>query len=87
MTGCPNGCARPNAAEIGFIGTSLGHYNLHIGGDRLGMRLNKLYRESLDEAGILNELDILFGTFSKERTNGETFGDFTNRKYFNGSAN
>lgn len=87
MTGCPNGCARPNAAEIGFIGTSLGHYNLHIGGDRLGMRLNKLYRESLDEAGILSELDNLFGTFSKERTTGETFGDFTNRKYFNGAVN
>ena len=24
MTGCPNGCARPFAAEIGFVGTSYG---------------------------------------------------------------
>ncbi len=31
MTGCPNGCARPYLAEIGFVGTSLGHYNLHPG--------------------------------------------------------
>lgn len=83
MTGCPNGCARPFAAEIGFVGTALGKYNLHIGGDNLGMRLNKLYKESLDEPAILNELNELFDTFGKERKRGEGFGDFTNRKYFN----
>ena len=27
MTGCPNGCARPFAAEIGFVGTSYGKCN------------------------------------------------------------
>ena len=83
MTGCPNGCARPFAAEIGFVGTALGRYNLHIGGDHLGLRLNKMYKESLDEKAILSELDNLFATFSKERKDGEKFGDFTNRKYFN----
>jgi len=36
MTGCPNGCARPYLAEIGFVGTALGKYNFHIGGDRQG---------------------------------------------------
>jgi sulfite reductase (NADPH) hemoprotein beta-component len=60
MTGCPNGCARSANAEIGFIGTSPGKYNMHIGGDHLGLRLNQLYRESLDEANILLELDTLF---------------------------
>jgi len=83
MTGCPNGCARPYAAEIGFVGTAIGRYNLHIGGDRLGFRLNRIYKESLDEKAILAELDNLFATYSKERNEGETFGDFTNRKYFN----
>src|SRR5690606_8236793 len=39
MTGCPNGCARPYAAEIGLVGTAYGQYNLHIGGDRQGLRL------------------------------------------------
>jgi sulfite reductase (NADPH) hemoprotein beta-component len=82
MTGCPNGCARPYAAEIGFVGTALGKYNLHIGGDRLGLRLNRIYKESLDEPAILYELENLFAAFSKERNEGETFGDFTNRKYF-----
>ena len=83
MTGCPNGCARPYAAEIGFVGTALGKYNLHIGGDRLGLRLNRIYKESLEEPAILSELENLFAAFSKERSEGETFGDFTNRKYFN----
>ncbi|CAN5117460.1 assimilatory sulfite reductase (NADPH) hemoprotein subunit [soil metagenome] len=36
MTGCPNGCARPYISEIGFIGTSLGHYNMHLGADAIG---------------------------------------------------
>lgn len=83
MTGCPNGCARPFAAEVGFVGTALGRYNLHIGGDRLGMRLNKIYKESLDEQSILSELNLLFAAYVSERQNGEQFGDFTNRKYFN----
>src|SRR5688572_26777973 len=83
MTGCPNGCARPFVAELGFVGTALGKYNLHIGGDNLGLRLNRIYKESLDEESILTELDILFAAFARERINGERFGDFTNRKYFN----
>jgi sulfite reductase (NADPH) hemoprotein beta-component len=81
MTGCPNGCGRSPAAEIGFIGTAYGLYNLHIGGDRLGTRLNFKYRENLDEAAILEELDTLFGAYQNERQPGETFGDFTYRRY------
>jgi sulfite reductase (NADPH) hemoprotein beta-component len=81
MTGCPNGCGRSPAAEIGFIGTAYGLYNLHIGGDRLGTRLNVKYKENLDEAAILEELDTLFGAYQNERQPGETFGDFTYRRY------
>jgi sulfite reductase (NADPH) hemoprotein beta-component len=83
MTGCPNGCARPFAAELAFVGTALGKYNMHIGGDHLGMRLNKMYRESLDENAILAEVNELLGVYKTERTEGERFGDFTYRKYFN----
>jgi sulfite reductase (NADPH) hemoprotein beta-component len=81
MTGCPNGCGRPYAAEIGFVGTAVGRYNLHIGGDNEGERLNTLYKESLDEAGLIAELDILFAAFKKERNGKENFGDFSHRKY------
>ena len=81
MTGCPNGCGRSSASEIGFIGTSYGQYNLHIGGDRLGERLNTKYKESLNEEQILQTLDELFAVYSKERMKEETFGDFSYRKW------
>ena len=81
MTGCPNGCARPYAAEIGFIGTALGHYNMHIGADALGVaRLNIPYKENIDEAAILQEPDYLLGRYAKEKNDYETFGDFAVRK-------
>jgi sulfite reductase (NADPH) hemoprotein beta-component len=81
MTGCPNGCARPYAAEIGLVGTAYGQYNLHIGGDRIGERLNTKFKESLDEKQILQELEELFSVYSKERSEDETFGDFSKRKW------
>jgi sulfite reductase (NADPH) hemoprotein beta-component len=80
MTGCPNGCARPYLAEIGFVGTAPGKYNLHLGGDRQGERLNKIYLESIDEATILKTLDSLFAQYATEKIDNETFGDFSVRK-------
>lgn len=85
MTGCPNGCGRSTAAEIGFVGTAYGLYNLHIGGDRLGLRLNKKYKENLNEEQILQTLDELFRVYAKEKKGSETFGDFANSKWI--SAN
>jgi len=79
MTGCPNGCARPYAAEIAFIGTAPGRYNLQLGGDNQGQRLNKTFKESLDEKAILEELDNLFASFRNERKVGEKLGDFVMR--------
>ncbi|WET50213.1 assimilatory sulfite reductase (NADPH) hemoprotein subunit [Chryseobacterium indologenes] len=79
MTGCPNGCGRSPNAEIGFVGTAYGKYNLHIGGDRLGMRLNTKYRENIGEEEILTTLDELFGIYVQEKQSEETFGDFSYR--------
>jgi sulfite reductase (NADPH) hemoprotein beta-component len=79
MTGCPNGCGRSVAAEIGLIGKSPGHYNLYLGGGFNGERLNKLYRENLDETALLTELDQLFAKYAAERFQGEHFGDFVIR--------
>jgi sulfite reductase (NADPH) hemoprotein beta-component len=80
MTGCPNGCGRSAAAEIGFIGTAPGKYNLHLGGDNEGQRLNKIYKENLEEPEILAELDSLFASYKKEKNSVERFGDFAIRK-------
>ena len=80
MTGCPNGCGRPYLAEIGLIGKSLGYYNLYLGGAHNGERLNKLYREMLNEAAILSELEPILAHYAKERLRGEHFGDFVIRQ-------
>ncbi|WP_110656847.1 NADPH-dependent assimilatory sulfite reductase hemoprotein subunit [Salinicola halimionae] len=79
MTGCPNGCARPYLAEIGFVGKAPGHYNLYLGGGFSGQRLNKLYRENINEATILEELTPLIQRYAAEREAAEPFGDFVIR--------
>jgi sulfite reductase (NADPH) hemoprotein beta-component len=78
ITGCPNGCARPYLAEIGLIGKAPGRYNLYLGGDGRGQRLNVLYRENVDEPTILAALDELFARWAGERKSEvrERFGDF-----------
>jgi sulfite reductase (NADPH) hemoprotein beta-component len=76
MTGCPNGCARPYIAEIGLVGKGPGRYNLYLGAGFAGERLNKLYRENIDEQEILASLDPLFERYAGERTEDERFGDF-----------
>ncbi len=80
MTGCPNGCARSYAAEIGFVGTAYGKYNMHLGGDRVGERLNKIYKENIDEEEILFSLDQLFHDYASHKQTNETFGDFSLRQ-------
>jgi len=79
MTGCPNGCARPYIAEIAFTGRALGRYNMYLGGGHHGQRLNRLYRENINEAQILEELDSLFAHYARDRHDGEHFGDFVVR--------
>ncbi|ATB32327.1 sulfite reductase subunit beta [Melittangium boletus DSM 14713] len=59
ITGCPNGCARPYLAEMVLVGKAPGRYNLFLGGDVKGQRLNRLYRENIDEAGLLEALEPL----------------------------
>lgn len=76
ITGCPNGCARPYLAEVALIGKAPGRYNLHVGGDGRGQRLNVLYRENVDEPAILAALDDAFSRWAVERAPGERFGDF-----------
>ncbi|MFS0574610.1 assimilatory sulfite reductase (NADPH) hemoprotein subunit [Sporosarcina sp. 179-K 3D1 HS] len=79
MTGCPNGCARPSLAEIGFIGKGPGKYNLYLGGGFSGNRLSKLYRENIGEEEILEALHPILNHYAKEREEKEHFGDFVIR--------
>lgn len=79
VTGCPNGCGRALLAEIGLVGKAPGRYNLHLGGNRIGTRIPRMYRENITEDEILSTLDALLGRWSKEREADEGFGDFTVR--------
>ncbi|MDF7805814.1 assimilatory sulfite reductase (NADPH) hemoprotein subunit [Pontiellaceae bacterium B12219] len=76
MTGCPNGCARPFLAEIAFVGKAPGKYNLYLGGDGKGTRLVKLFKENIGEEEILETLEPLIESYSKDRNKGEGFGDW-----------
>lgn len=79
ISGCPNGCSRPYLAEIALVGKAPGRYNLMLGGDHRGQRLNTLYRENITEDEILGALDTLFGRYAAERAGDEGFGDFLHR--------
>ena len=76
MTGCPNGCARPYLAEIGLVGRNPGKYNLYLGAAFDGSRLNKLYRQDVEDKEIVNVLRPLLASYAAERETGERFGDF-----------
>ena len=76
ITGCPNGCARPYVAELALVGKAPGRYNVHVGGDGVGARLNVLYRENVDESEFFAVLDPLLNAWATERQRGERFGDF-----------
>ena len=76
MTGCPNGCARPYNAEIGFVGKAPGKYNLMLGGNREGTRLARLFKESVLTDEIPVVIANLFQQYAKERTPDQSFGDW-----------
>jgi sulfite reductase (NADPH) hemoprotein beta-component len=80
MTGCPNGCGRPFLAEIGLVGRAPGVYNLYLGASFVGDRLNKLYKEMVNEEQILEALAPLLEDYAKNRIADERFGDFVIRK-------
>ncbi|HCH02092.1 MAG TPA: sulfite reductase subunit beta [Vibrio sp.] len=79
VTGCPNGCGRAMLAEIGLVGKAPGRYNLHLGGNRSGTRVPKMYKENITDKQILQEIDELVARWSKEREDKEAFGDFVIR--------
>ena len=79
VTGCPNGCGRAMLAEVGLVGKAPGRYNLHLGGNREGTRIPRMYKENITDRQIMAELDELIGRWSAERNHGEGFGDFVIR--------
>jgi sulfite reductase (NADPH) hemoprotein beta-component len=79
MTGCPNGCARPYMAEIGFVGRAPNKYQLYLGGNVSSTRLTKLYKENVKGEEFEAVLKPILVRYVQERTGGERFGDWCDR--------
>ena len=82
MSGCPNGCSRPYLGDVGFVGTTLGKYDVMLGGDFDGTRLNRLYAANVPLAEIPDLLHPIFLQFRGFRRPGERFGDWVERRGF-----
>jgi sulfite reductase (ferredoxin) len=79
MTGCPNGCARPYVADIGFVGRSLDKYTIFIGGNPAGTRLNQVYKDLVPLDELVSEVRPLLEHYSEYKLDRESFGDFWTR--------
>ncbi|PLZ90134.1 sulfite reductase, ferredoxin dependent [Fischerella thermalis] len=82
MTGCPNGCARPYMAELGFVGSAPESYQIWLGGSPDQTRLAKAYIDKLHHNDLETFLEPIFVYFKKSRKKGESFGDFCDRVGF-----
>ncbi len=79
MTGCPNGCARPYNADIGFVGRAPGKYAMFVGGSIRGNRLAALEKKVVTFEEIPGEVRPLLEEFAANRQEGERFSDFWGR--------
>ncbi|MFQ3618551.1 MAG: sulfite reductase, ferredoxin dependent [Cyanobacteriota bacterium] len=79
MTGCPNGCARPYLAEIGFVGQAPDAYQIWLGADPHQTRLGLIYMDKMPIQELETTLEPLFVLFKQKRNAGESFGDFVHR--------
>jgi sulfite reductase (ferredoxin) len=82
MTGCPNGCARPYLAELGFVGNGPNQYQLWLGASPNQTRLSQVYLEKMNADDLETILEPIFVFFKKRRKKGETLGNFCNRMGF-----
>ncbi|MGB5959488.1 MAG: sulfite reductase, ferredoxin dependent [Coleofasciculaceae cyanobacterium] len=79
MTGCPNGCARPYMAELGFVGSAPESYQVWLGGSPAQTRLAQAYTDRMSVHELETFLEPMFVFFKEKRQTGESFGDFCDR--------
>ena len=76
MTGCPNGCARPYTTEVAFVGRGKGRYDVHLGGEQVGIRLNEIFCENVPLESLVEVLAPVFDRYASEREDDQRFGDW-----------
>ena len=79
ITGCPNGCVRPYAGEIGLVGRVPGAYAIYLGGDFAGTRLSFQLLDRVKVTDFAAIFDPILAAFATGRAPGEEFGDFCAR--------
>ncbi|MFK8186696.1 MAG: sulfite reductase, ferredoxin dependent [Phormidesmis sp.] len=82
MTGCPNGCARPYIAEVGFVGQAPNSYQVWLGGAPNQTRLARPFMDKMHQDDLEKTFEPLFACFKQNREKGESFGDFCDRYTF-----
>jgi sulfite reductase (ferredoxin) len=82
MSGCPNGCSRPYLGDVGFVGTTLGKYDVMLAGDFNGTRLNRVYAPNVPIAEIPVLLRPILAMYRSDRQPGEGFGNWVERVGF-----
>jgi sulfite reductase (ferredoxin) len=82
MTGCPNGCARPYLAELGFVGQAPEAYQIWLGACPNQTRLSQPFLDRMAIADLEKTLEPIFVQFKQQRQPGEAFGDFCHRVGF-----
>jgi sulfite reductase (ferredoxin) len=82
MTGCPNGCARPYMAEIGFVGIVPETYQIWFGGTPNQTQLARAYTDKLNVNQLESFFEPLFVYFKQDRKPQESFGEFCDRVGF-----
>jgi sulfite reductase (ferredoxin) len=80
MTGCPNGCARPYTAELGIVGRGKTSYDIHVGGDVAGTRMNEVFAVNIPRNQLGPVLGPLLEHYRDARRPGEGIGDFAARE-------
>lgn len=83
MTGCPNGCARPYMAELGFVGDGPNSYQIWLGGSTNATRLAESYAERVKAKDFETFFEPIFAMFAAQRRgSSESLGDFSARLGF-----
>jgi sulfite reductase (ferredoxin) len=82
MSGCPNGCSRPYLGDVGFVGTTLGKYDVMLAGDFNGTRLNRVFAPNVPIIEIPVLLRPIFESYRSDRLPGEGFGNWVERVGF-----
>ena len=82
MTGCPNGCARPYMAELGFVCDGPGSYQMWLGACPNQTRISEAFMDKMKLETMEETFEPIFMMYKSQRSPNEAFGDFCHRVGF-----